>query len=101
MNCPSCGVAIADAVMSETFLAEAARLLGPKGLTTDPDDMAPWLTDWRGRYTGAARAIASPANTAEVAALVKLCARHGVQIVPQGGNSGMSPAPTKVPSRKR
>jgi FAD/FMN-containing dehydrogenase len=98
MNCPSCGVAIADAVMSETFLAEAARLLGPKGLTTDPDDMAPWLTDWRGRYTGAARAIASPANTAEVAALVKLCARHGVPIVPQGGNSGMSGGATPFES---
>ncbi|NCU11130.1 MAG: FAD-binding oxidoreductase [Sphingomonadaceae bacterium] len=52
--------------------------------------MAPWLTDWRGRYTGAARAMASPASTAEVAELVRLCARHGIPIVPQGGNSGMS-----------
>ncbi len=52
--------------------------------------MAPWLTDWRGRYTGQACALASPANTAEVAALVALCARHGVAIVAQGGNSGMS-----------
>lgn len=76
--------------MSDTFLAEAARLLGPKGLTTDPADMAAWLTDWRGRYTGKARAIASPADTEEVAALVRLCAKHGVPIVPQGGNSGMS-----------
>lgn len=76
--------------MSDTFLAEAARLLGPKGLTTDPADMAAWLTDWRGRYTGKARAIASPADTEEVAGLVRLCARHSVPIVPQGGNSGMS-----------
>ena len=76
--------------MSDTFLAEAARLLGPKGLTTDPEDMATWLTDWRGRYTGKARALASPADTSEVAGLVRLCARHGVPIVPQGGNSGMS-----------
>lgn len=76
--------------MSDTFLAEAARLLGAKGLTTDPGEMAAWLTDWRGRYTGEARAIASPADTAEVAGLVRLCARHGVPIVPQGGNSGMS-----------
>mgnify|MGYP002735305372 CR=1 FL=1 len=90
MNCPLGRVAIADAMMSEAFLAEAARLLGPKGLTTDPDDMAAWLTDWRGRYTGAALALASPASTEEVSALVRLCARHGVPIVPQGGNSGMS-----------
>ncbi len=76
--------------MTNTFLDEAARLLGPKGLTTSPDDIAPWLTDWRGRYTGKALALASPASTGEVAALVSLCAQHGIPIVPQGGNSGMS-----------
>jgi FAD/FMN-containing dehydrogenase len=72
------------------FLEEAARLLGPRGLTTDPERMDTWLTDWRGRYTGRALALASPASTAEVAALVKLCAAHHVPIVPQGGNSGMA-----------
>ncbi|MXP40978.1 FAD-binding protein [Altererythrobacter soli] len=74
----------------ETFLAEAADLLGPRGLTRDPEIVRPWLTDWRGRFTGQALALASPASTAEVAALVALCAAHGVPIVPQGGNSGMS-----------
>ncbi len=72
------------------FLDEAAALLGPRGLTTDADLVTPWLTDWRGRYTGRALAMASPASTAEVAALVRLCGKHGVAIVPQGGNSGMS-----------
>lgn len=72
------------------FMDEAAALLGPRGLTRDADLLAPWLTDWRGRFTGAALALASPASTAEVAALVRLCRAHGVGIVPQGGNSGMS-----------
>ncbi|MGN3973968.1 FAD-binding oxidoreductase [Tsuneonella sp. SYSU-LHT278] len=71
------------------FLVEARELLGPRGLTRDCDLIAPWLTDWRGRFTGRALAMASPASTDEVAALVKLCARHAVPIVPQGGNSGM------------
>ncbi len=75
---------------ADPFLAEAAGLLGPRGLTRDAQVLAPWLTDWRGRYTGAARAMASPANAQELAALVGICARHGVPIVPQGGNSGMS-----------
>jgi len=75
---------------SAAFLDEAARLLGPRGLTSDPEKMDAWLTDWRGRYTGRALALASPASTAEVAALVKLAAAHGVPIVPQGGNSGMA-----------
>lgn len=74
----------------ERFLAEAGALLGDKGITTDPERMDAWLTDWRGRYTGRALALASPASTGEVAALVKLCAAHRVPIVPQGGNSGMA-----------
>ncbi|MBD3730261.1 MAG: FAD-binding oxidoreductase [Sphingomonadales bacterium] len=72
------------------FLAEAESLLGARGLTRDPELMAPWLTDWRGRYSGCAMALASPADTQQVSALVRLCAAHGVAIVPQGGNSGMS-----------
>ena len=75
---------------ADPFLAEAAGLLGPRGLTCDPQLMEPWLTDWRGRYTGAARGLASPGSTLELAALVKICARYRVPIVPQGGNSGMS-----------
>lgn len=75
---------------ADEFLTEAASLLGPRGLTTDIDLVEPWLTDWRGRFHGKALAMASPASTEEVAALVRLCARHGVAIVPQGGNSGMS-----------
>ena len=52
--------------------------------------MEPWLTDWRGRYTGKAVGLASPASTDEVSRFVKLCSAYGVPIVPQGGNSGMS-----------
>ncbi len=72
------------------FVESATALLGPRGLTQDPDLLAPCLTDWRGRYTGRALALATPASTAELAALVRLCAAHRVPIVPQGGNSGMS-----------
>lgn len=75
---------------SDAFLNEAEALLGPRGLTRDPELVEPWLTDWRGRYTGSALALAAPASTAELAGLMKLCAAHGVAVVPQGGNSGMS-----------
>ncbi len=73
----------------DDFIAAASELLGERGLTRDPQLIEPWLTDWRGRFTGHALALASPASTAEVASLLQLCAQHGVPIVPQGGNSGM------------
>ncbi|HEX9932874.1 MAG TPA: FAD-binding oxidoreductase [Allosphingosinicella sp.] len=74
---------------SQPFLDRLAALLGPKGFTREPGEMEPWLVDWRGRYRGAAAALLSPASTADVAQVVRLCAAERVAIVPQGGNSSM------------
>lgn len=84
----------------QSFCIAAEELLGPRGFTTDPDLVTPWLTDWRGRYHGAALAMISPADTQEVSELVQLCGKHGVAIVPQGGNSGMSGGATPDASGK-
>jgi FAD/FMN-containing dehydrogenase len=74
-----------DAVTIDLFRTR----LGPKGVIDDPDDIAPWASDWRGRYHGTTAAILSPANTAEVSATVRLAAELGVPLVPQGGNTSM------------
>jgi FAD/FMN-containing dehydrogenase len=74
---------------SADLLARLADRLGPRGFTCDPGDMAPWLTDWRGRVHGAAAALLSPADVEEVAAIVRLAAEARVGIVPQGGNTSM------------
>ena len=71
------------------LLTALADLLGPKGYSTDADTMAPWLTDWRGKFTGRAAAMLSPGSREDVAAVVRLCAEEQVALVPQGGNSGM------------
>jgi FAD/FMN-containing dehydrogenase len=71
------------------LLARLAARLGPRGFTADPADLAPWLTDWRGRITGAAAALLSPADTDEVADVVRMAAEARVAIVPQGGNTSM------------
>ena len=71
------------------FLEESARILGSAGLVTDAADIAPWLSDWRGRVHGQARAILAPGSTETVAEVVRLAANHGVPLVPQGGNTGM------------
>ncbi len=80
--------------ISQTHLDWFADTLGPKGFTRDAHDMAPWLTDWRGMYHGAAAAMLSPANTQEVSDVISYAATHGLCLVPQGGNSGMSAGAT-------
>lgn len=71
------------------MIAEAGRKLGPKAIITDPKDIEPWVTDWRGRVHGASPAILAPASTDEVVEIVRLAAEHRVPLVPQGGNTGM------------
>src|SRR3954469_13449048 len=74
---------------SQALLDKLAARLGPRGLTSDPAEMAPSLSDWRDRYHGAAAAMLSPATREEVADVVALCAQAGVALVPQGGNTSM------------
>lgn len=50
---------------------------------------APYCTDWRGRYSGNALAVAFPSNTLQVAEVVKLCSANQISIVPQGGNTSL------------
>lgn len=71
------------------LLNDLEQLLGPSAFTRDPLEMAPWLSDWRGRFIGRAAAMVAPACTAEVQAIVQRCAAEGVALVPQGGNTSL------------
>ncbi len=65
------------------------QLLGADQVLVDAADTAAFLTDWRGRYRGAALCVVRPGTVAEVAAVVSACVEAGVPIVPQGGNTGL------------
>lgn len=80
---------MSKASATAAIMARLHDLLGPKGLTVDPAAVAPWLTDWRGRYHGAALALVSPVSLSEIRQVVQIAAEAGIPIVPQGGNSGM------------
>ncbi|MBB5695053.1 FAD-binding oxidoreductase [Muricoccus pecuniae] len=77
-----------------SLVDELAAITGRQHVIPADDDHEPYVVDWRGRYRGRAAAVVKPASTAEVAEVVRLCARHGVAIVPQGGNTGMCGAAT-------
>ena len=76
------------------LIEEARRRIGAKAVITDPAEIEPWVTDWRGRVHGAAPAILAPASTEEVVEIVRLAAEHRVPLVPQGGNTGMAAGAT-------
>lgn len=74
---------------SAALLARLKDLLGPAGTVESEADKAPYLTDWRRRYRGDTPLVLRPGTTAEVQAVVGLCAAAGVALVPQGGNTGL------------
>jgi len=71
------------------LIARLEAVVGPKGLLAEAEAMAPHLHDRRERYRARARAVVKPANTEEVAEVVRMCAAARVPIVPQGGNTGL------------
>jgi len=71
------------------FIAACIDAIGAAHVLTDPHDTAPFLTDWRRRYTGSTCAVLAPSTAEQVARLVQLANEHRVAIVPQGGNTGL------------
>ncbi|MBW0006145.1 MAG: FAD-binding oxidoreductase [Sphingomonas sp.] len=76
------------------LIADAEQRLGPKIVISDPRDIEPWVSDWRGRVHGTSRAMVMPSTLEEVVEIVRLAAEHRVPLVPQGGNTGMAAGAT-------
>ena len=71
-----------------TLLQELAQICGPAHVLKD-GDLSAWESDWRKRSRGKALAVVRPDSATQVAQVVQACARHGVSMVPQGGNTGL------------
>jgi FAD/FMN-containing dehydrogenase len=56
----------------------------------DGEALIAYERDWRKRYRGRSLCVVRPGDAAEVAAVVRRCAREpGISVVPQGGNTGL------------
>ena len=72
-------------------LAELAVALPPDRMLTDPDTVRPYVHDeaeWA--EFGTPLVVVRARDTAEVAAVVRACARHRVPVVARGAGSGLS-----------
>lgn len=82
-----CGRLAGEPKMND-LIASLGAVVGVSNVLCGEAELEPYLNDWRGRYHGKAIAVVRPASTAELAAVVKVCAAAAVPIVPQGGNTG-------------
>jgi FAD/FMN-containing dehydrogenase len=81
---------------SVPLIERIAAIVGQHGLITEAHDLEPYVVDWRGMHRGATAAVVRPANTQQLAAVMKICSETRTPVVPQGGNTGMCGA--SVPS---
>ncbi len=77
------------AAVPADVISRLKAVLGEGGWSQDPDRLAPKLVEWRDRWSGTTPLLVLPRSTAEVAAVVGLCAESATAITPQGGNTGL------------
>ena len=75
--------------MSDDLVECLREAVGDAHVLVDPDLMASYTTDWARRWSGPALAVVRPGTTQEVAQVMRSCAKAGVSVLPQGGNTGL------------
>ena len=73
-----------------TLQERFADIVGAAHVLTAAADTKPYLTDWRKQYRGPARMRGAAGEAPKRwRRWSRLCAREGVAVVPQGGNTGL------------
>ena len=76
--------------MSDRLLTHLETRLGTNAVLRAPEQIAPYLKERRGRFAGhSVAAVLRPQTTADVAAAMQTCHAHRVNVIPQGGNTGL------------
>ncbi len=76
--------------LSPVFTAELKSLLGEDGLRHSPAQKAVYASDAYTLEKSLPGVVALPRSTEEVSAILRLCARHGVPVVPRGAGTGLA-----------
>ena len=72
-----------------SLIEQLRAAVGQDHVLVDADLTASYETDWTGRFTGRARCVVRPRDTAEVAAVLRACSAEQASVVVQGGNTGL------------
>ena len=75
--------------MKNNIIKKIERVIGKKNILLSDKEKNKYLTEWRNRYTGEAKAVLRPKTTKEVSSLLKLFYKNNIPITPQGGNTGL------------
>ncbi len=66
-----------------------AEIVGARHVLSDPELKSGYERDWTGRFHGHATAVVRPADTDQVAGVMRACSDARARVIPQGGNTGL------------
>ena len=71
------------------FLRELEGIVGAGGIVSTPEGRLTYEADMHTFYKGAPDVVALPVSAEQAAAIVRLCRRDGVPVVPRGSGTGL------------
>jgi len=80
---------MSDQPLSPQILTRFAEIVGERHALTSPDDIAPFVQERRGFFTGRTSLVLKPGSVEEVSRIMRLAAETRTPIVPQSGNTGL------------
>ncbi len=75
--------------IDQAHLDALKEIAGPKNHSDDPDIVAPYTVEPRGKFFGNTSLVLFPDSTECVSQILKYCNQNNIKIVPQGGNTGL------------
>jgi glycolate oxidase len=77
-------------MLTPDLLAEFAAAVGPRGLISELNQLQTYECDGLTNFREVPAAVLLPVTTAEVQAIVKICAAHAIPFVARGAGTGLS-----------
>lgn len=79
-----------DRTVSDAHISFLKSVVGAGYVLTEPKDLETYGRDWTKVHTPDPLAVVLPANTEQVAAVVRYCRQHKIPVVPSGGRTGLA-----------
>src|SRR5688572_13772690 len=76
-------------LLDPSLISRFAAIVGDRYALTDATDIAPYVTERRGLWSGSTALVLMPGSVDEVSRVLKLATETRTSIVPQGGNTGL------------
>jgi FAD/FMN-containing dehydrogenase len=76
-------------ISRQQMLEGLVSILDETAVLHEAQDYQRYVSDWSGSRRGTPLAVVRPADTEQIAAVVRFCAEHRIPMVPQGGHTGL------------